>query len=226
VADPADFWVALDAMGVLYVQHGISALLVRLAASRGVPVSETVAREAYRRASRGLLDVAGLWAALGVAAADAAGLDAEFLAGRALMPGARDFLDGMRAQGIAVGCITNDLAAWSIWSRRVHDLEAAVDPWIVSADVGARKPGREIYEAFVARSGCDPARCLLVDDTPENLDAGRRLGFQTAWFAPAPAGEAAGHRRVGSFGDLTAWVATTRATTSTGGRWERQRQEG
>lgn len=208
--------VALDAMGVLYRQQGISAHLVALAGSRGVTVSETLARDAYRRASRGLLGAPELWQALGVPGTEAGELDEELLAGRTLSPGAREFLASMRAGGISVGCITNDVAAWSVRSRMHHGLDAGVAPWIVSAEVGVRKPGKEIYQAFLSASGCAAASCLFVDDQVENLDAARDLGFRTAWFASPAA--ASGHPRVGSFDELTAFVYEQDHRISQGGR--------
>ncbi|HWD09599.1 MAG TPA: HAD-IA family hydrolase [Actinomycetota bacterium] len=210
--DGPGFWVALDAMGVLYRQRGIAAVLVGLARGRGVMVTESAARDAYRRASRGLLDAPGLWQSLGVAAGEVEALDAQLVAGRSLTPGARGFLAGMRAEGVGVGCITNDLASWSADARRVHRLEGDVDPWVVSAEIGVRKPGREIYQAFVDASGCQPARCLFVDDTIENLEAARRLGFQTVWFGADPPGArrdgTAGHRRVDGFEELATCVTS------------------
>lgn len=214
-AETPDFWVALDAMGVLYQQRGIAAVLVGLARGRGVMVTESMARDVYRQASRGLLDAPALWQALGLGTQDAPALDAELIAGRSLTPGARGFIAGMKAEGVGVGCITNDLSSWSVAARRANKLEGDVDPWVVSGDVGARKPGREIYEAFMEASGCDPARCLFVDDTVENLEAARRLGFQTVWFGAGPQarpgarsgdGGTAGHRRVDSFEELAACV--------------------
>jgi HAD superfamily hydrolase (TIGR01509 family) len=218
VSAEAPFWVALDAMGVLYRQRGIAAVVSRICAGHGLPVSETAAREAYRRASRGVGESPALWAALGLPAGEAGALDAEVVAGRSLMPGAGDFLAAMRAEGIGVGCITNDLGAWSAAARRAHDLDARIEPWVVSAEVGIRKPAQEIYQLFVAASGCDPARCLVVDDALENLEAARRLGFATAWFVaadpPGREGPAGQHRRVESFAELTACVTGTRAAAA------------
>jgi len=238
------FWVALDAMGVLYRQRGISALLVGLARARGVMVTESAARDAYRQASRGLLDAPSLWQTLGVPPGETPGLDAELVAGRSLTPGARGFLADMRAEGIGVGCITNDLASWSAAARRVNKLEEDVEPWVVSAEVGVRKPGREIYEAFVAASGCEPARCLFVDDTVENLEAARRFGFQTVWFGADPPGGrlgtlgsrtgsragshdgTAGHRRVGSFEELAACITPYLDRSEQNDQPEQLEQEG
>jgi FMN phosphatase YigB (HAD superfamily) len=208
-------WVALDAMGVLYRQRGISPLMVRLAAARGVTIGQPDARDAYRRASRGLTDAAAMWGSLGVPPGVAHALDAELLAGRELTPGAGWFLATMRDAGIPVGCITNDLGEWSAKARRAAGLERLVAPWVVSAEVGVRKPGREIYDAFVAGSGCDPSRCWFVDDTVENLDAARRLGFTTAWFSLRE-DAAVDHPRVGSFEELAAGIVGIPAGTTGG----------
>lgn len=206
--------VALDAMGVLYAQRGISPRLVALAARCGVTVQPDAAREAYRRASRGQMDSTGLWAALGVAPEDAAILDGEFLAARVPQPGLSAFLERMANAGIRVGCITNDVADWFVKARRAAGLDGALSPWIVSAEVGVRKPAREIYEAFLAATGSEASHCLFVDDTVENLDAAAALGFATAWFTPRDAGGGrergaqppGRHRRVTSFEELAATI--------------------
>ena len=85
-------WVALDAMGVIYEQRGVSALLTAFAGRLGVPVDPDVAKGLYRRASLGGLSSAELWEALGIPGAER---DEEFLAGRVLMPGVREFLAAM-----------------------------------------------------------------------------------------------------------------------------------
>ena len=127
------------------------------------------------------------------------------------MPGVRPFLVAMRSDGIAVGCITNDVAAWSVRLRRTHRLEHEIAPWVVSAEVGVRKPGAAIYERFLAETACEAGECLFVDDLVENLDAARRLGFRTAWFQRRPtAGRR--HPRVGSFDELGDLVFGQRAT--------------
>ena len=58
-------WVALDAMGVIYEQRGVSALLAAFAGRLGVPLDPDVAKGVYREASLGGLSSAELWEALG-----------------------------------------------------------------------------------------------------------------------------------------------------------------
>lgn len=173
-------YVALDAMGVLYRQRGVGALVSAFAADLGVAVDVGAARDLYRRASRGLLTSAALWEALGIPGPDR---DAEFLRHHALTPGALEFIASMGAAGIPVGCITNDVAEWSRRLRRTLGVEGLIDPWVVSGEVGARKPDPAIFERFLADTGCEPGECMFVDDTPENLDGARRLGFRTQLFS-------------------------------------------
>lgn len=209
-------WVALDAMGVLYAEPGVAAQLRSFAGRRGAVVPEASARAAYQAVSAGVGGSAELWRELGVPG-DPGELDAAFAGQRRLTPGAEGFLAAAGEAGVRVGCITNDLAAWSRRSRAALGLEG-VEPWIVSAEVACRKPGRAIYDAFLAAAGCAPGACLFVDDQPENLEAAARLGFRTAWFAPkarpgagtwvgTAAGASNGHGRVGSFEELAATLA-------------------
>ena len=172
-------WVALDAMGVIYEQQGVSGLLSAFAGRLGVALDPGAARDAYREASLGRMSSAELWEALGI---PGPARDAEFLAGRVLMPGVREFLTAMQREGIRVGCITNDVAEWSLRQRRRYGLQDSIGPWVVSAEVGVRKPAAGIYERFLAETGCDAGECLFVDDTVENLDAAAALGFRTVRF--------------------------------------------
>jgi putative hydrolase of the HAD superfamily len=177
--------VVLDAMGVIYEQRGVSALLAAFAGRFGVSVDPEEARRLYRQASLGLLSSSELWEALGI---PGTGRDEEFLRHRLLMPGVREFLATMRRLGVRVGCITNDVAEWALRQRRRYGLEDGIWPWVVSGDVGVRKPAPEIYERFLAEAGCEAEDCMFIDDTPENLDTAGRLGFRTLGF-PGTFGE-------------------------------------
>ena len=200
--------VVLDAMGVIYEQRAIPGLLRAFARSHGSAPGLPAVREVYLSASRGELTSAQLWEALGIPGPDR---DAEFLSGRRLMPGVRRFLGAMAAQGLPVGAITNDVAAWSRYLRRQHGLDGPIQPWTVSAEVGVRKPDPQIYEAFLAAAGTGPAACVFVDDKAENLDAARRLGFRTVWFSPRAG--AAGHPRAGTFEDLLTVISRMQPTS-------------
>ena len=39
------------------------------------------------------------------------------------------------------------------------------------------KPGKEIYELLLSRYGLKAEECVFLDDTAENVEAARQLGF-------------------------------------------------
>ena len=59
------------------------------------------------------------------------------------------------------------------------------DPCVLSCRVGFRKPEPGIYLKAAEMAGLPPRECLLVDDRPENLEGGRRVGMQGLLFAGA-----------------------------------------
>ena len=204
--------VALDAMGVIFAQRGVPAALASFAAEHGARVDEATAREVYYRASLGRCSSSELWEALGIPGPDR---DAEFLAGRLPRSGFETFLGALGDEKIPVGCITNDLAEWSARSRRSYGLDR-LTPWVVSGEIGIRKPEPAIFQRFLDEAHAEAASCLFVDDKARNLDGARTLGFQTAWFCDdaGPARSARGeHPRVGSFDDVLELILQQRATT-------------
>ena len=208
--------VALDAMGVIFAQRGVPAALVAFAAAHGARVDEATARTVYQRASLGRLSSSELWDALGVPGPNR---DDAFLTARLPRPGFEAFLDALGEEGIPVGCITNDLAEWSARSRGAHGLERLA-PWVVSGELGVRKPEPAIFERFLDDAGAQGERCLFVDDKLRNLDGARRLGFQTAWFCDdtgPPRAEGGSHPRVRSFDDVLALILSREAAEPSSG---------
>ena len=45
------------------------------------------------------------------------------------------------------------------------------------------KPSRLLLRKLLAREGLSPRRCVLVEDTLDNLKSARSLGLRTVWFA-------------------------------------------
>jgi putative hydrolase of the HAD superfamily len=88
-------------------------------------------------------------------------------------------LDGVRAArraGIRTGMLSNS------WGDDRYDraqLEELFDAWVISAEVGIRKPDPAIYALAAERLGLEPADCVFVDDLPGNLKPARALGMAT-----------------------------------------------
>lgn len=60
-----------------------------------------------------------------------------------------------------------------------------IPTWIVSHEVGMRKPDRRIYERAIAASGVPPAEILYVEDRLDLVEAGRGLGLRGEPFINA-----------------------------------------
>jgi HAD superfamily hydrolase (TIGR01509 family) len=199
--------VVLDAMGVIYWPRSVvQECLLPFAAARGCDMPAEQIRNAYLSCTVGEYPSAAFWEMLGIDGRPET-LDEQLVREQLPMPGVGGFLRRMRSQGIAVACISNDVAEWAVARRRLQGIEPYVVHWVVSAQVGARKPDRGIYERFVRDTGAKPSACLFVDDRTENLDAARDLGFRTVLFFPEASWETAGAHSVASdFEDLEALV--------------------
>jgi putative hydrolase of the HAD superfamily len=62
--------------------------------------------------------------------------------------------------------------------RHFHD-------FILSHEVKAMKPRREIYERAIERAGCRAEECFYTDDIAEYVEAARRLGIDAVVFRSA-----------------------------------------
>jgi putative hydrolase of the HAD superfamily len=81
-----------------------------------------------------------------------------------------------REPGVRVIACTNN---WSFLSQQLakHPIDDFFDDVVNSADVGACKPDRRIYDVLIERAGCAAGHVLFVDDTPENVAAANALGI-------------------------------------------------
>lgn len=176
--------VALDGMGVLYREgRDIEKLLIPYVRHRGVILSDDEIRAKALTLSLGRMTTGQFWAALG-AEGDPADLDEGYLSLFHLTPGVVKFLRKRRDEGARIACITNDAQEWALGLKARHNLEALIDPWVISGAVGARKPDLPLFEVLRRVTGEPPSGIQIIDDDLDILDAARDLGFATAWFFP------------------------------------------
>jgi HAD superfamily hydrolase (TIGR01509 family) len=201
--------IALDAMGVIFeAGDDVEKLLIPFARRRGCFLGDGEISAAYTRCSLGEYNSAALWALLGLSG-DAEQLDRAYIAQHRLTTGLDIFLDTARAKGITVGCLTNDVTEWSRLLRRTHCLDKSMSPWIVSGELGVRKPEPQIYLRFVEAACCRPDECLFVDDRPANLSTALELGFRVVQFkSDATALTDNAYPQVCSFRSLSIWLKT------------------
>jgi epoxide hydrolase-like predicted phosphatase len=88
-------------------------------------------------------------------------------------------LDGVRAArraGARTAMLSNS------WGEGRYDaalLGELFDAWVISGEVGLRKPDPAIYELTAERLGLAPEACVFVDDLPGNLKPALGLGMAT-----------------------------------------------
>jgi putative hydrolase of the HAD superfamily len=56
------------------------------------------------------------------------------------------------------------------------------DHYVLSYEVGALKPAREIFEHAIAQAGCDAGECFFTDDLAVNVEAARKHGMDAVQF--------------------------------------------
>ncbi len=90
-----------------------------------------------------------------------------------------EMLDGVRAArraGVRTAMLSNS------WGEERYDqamLAELFDAWVISGEVGLRKPQPEIYALAAERLQLTPHDCVFVDDLPGNLKPARALGMAT-----------------------------------------------
>jgi len=90
-----------------------------------------------------------------------------------LFPDALPALEALRQRGLTLGIVSN----FDTRLRRICDglgLTRVVDFVLPSAEAGVAKPSPRIFEAAAGLAGTEPARTLMVGDSPDDDVAGAR----------------------------------------------------
>lgn len=148
---------------------------VRLAEENGITVARLQAAAGHGRPARDI--VADLFppAERARALERITGLEITDVDGVTELPGAGDALRACGDAGAIVTSCANDLAL-----ARQQAAGIPVPEVVVTADDVTRgKPDPEPFLRAAAILGVDPARCLVVEDAPAGLRAGRAAGMTT-----------------------------------------------
>jgi HAD superfamily hydrolase (TIGR01509 family) len=181
-SEPSRFKViALDAMGVIYRSaDDVTDLLIPYARAHESSLEPQRILEFYVECSLGRMTSAELWECLGVIGAD----DEEYCRGHELTEGLLPALERLRARGMRLACLSNDVSEWSLVQRRAFGLDKYVQTWVISGDIGVRKPSAEAYGALVSAVNVEPCQILFVDDRVANVRAARAAGLASMLYAP------------------------------------------
>jgi HAD superfamily hydrolase (TIGR01509 family) len=105
-----------------------------------------------------------------------------------LLEGFQPLVDDLRAHGLPVAIVTSAPPSWHGIVTERFDIR--VDEAISAEDIDAPgKPAPHIYEHAAAVVGRDPARCLVVEDSKNGVEAAARAGTTVIAYRTGPNSE-------------------------------------
>lgn len=91
-------------------------------------------------------------------------------------------LRGLREAGWTLGVVTNGMVDNQEGKIRRTGLAGLIDGWVISEEVGVRKPDRAIFEALAARLGCPLEGWMVGDSLEMDVAGGHGAGLNTVWI--------------------------------------------
>jgi epoxide hydrolase-like predicted phosphatase len=104
----------------------------------------------------------------------AAGLLERMFSGSLAIPAMYDLMRALRRAGIRTCLLSNSWGA-NDYPRDVFP--ELFDAWVISGEVGMRKPEERIFLLAAERIGLPPEQCVFIDDIQANVDAAAALGM-------------------------------------------------
>ncbi len=84
-------------------------------------------------------------------------------------------------EGYTLVLLSNQVTERTDYIRRTFDL-SRFDHVFFSNEVGLKKPNEDIYRYVLEKIGMRAEECVFVDDTPENVEAAKRVGMEGILF--------------------------------------------
>ena len=93
----------------------------------------------------------------------------------------------LASAGYRLGILSNTCEEhWKhVATGRYTILQVAFSQYVLSHEQRQAKPSAGIYQAAIARAGCEPGEIFFMDDRPENVAAARREGLDAIRFCSA-----------------------------------------
>jgi epoxide hydrolase-like predicted phosphatase len=85
-----------------------------------------------------------------------------------------DLMRALRRAGIRTCLLSN---SWGVDDYPRDIFPELFDAWVISAEVGMRKPEEQIFLLAAQRLGLPPESCVFIDDIQANVDAAEALGM-------------------------------------------------
>lgn len=104
-----------------------------------------------------------------------------------LKAGAKEFLEYLKEQGIRTGIATSNDRQLVEDFLAANEITELFDTICTSCEVKIGKPAPDVYLQVAKQLGVDPARCLVFEDVPMGILAGKNAGMRVCavddWFS-------------------------------------------
>jgi HAD superfamily hydrolase (TIGR01509 family) len=123
-----------------------------------------------------------------------------------IFPGALEFVDSLRANGIKTVIVTSsDDKKMDFLFAQHPNFASHFDAIVTATDVHRSKPDPEPYQVGAKKAGCNPNECIVFEDSFQGLESGRSAGAYVVGLAttnPADSLQGKADRIVNSLAEL------------------------
>lgn len=92
-------------------------------------------------------------------------------------PGAKEYISFLKEKGIKIGCATSNDRNLAMAALQPHGWTSKVDALRTACEVNAGKPAPDIYLKVAAELDVAPENCLVFEDIPNGMRAGKAAGM-------------------------------------------------
>lgn len=97
-----------------------------------------------------------------------------------IFPGVQEMIKALHTSGVRLAVVTSKTAATARRGLRLFQLESYFHAVIGVEETQKHKPEPEPVLAAINTTGVPPDACLMVGDSPHDLESGRKAGVRTA----------------------------------------------
>jgi len=96
--------------------------------------------------------------------------------------GTVEIMKQLKKAGYALYGLSNWSAETFPIAREKYDFFSLLEDRVISGEVGMIKPEPEIYALLLQKIGRPAQECLFIDDSVDNIEQAKQLGFATVHF--------------------------------------------
>jgi putative hydrolase of the HAD superfamily len=96
-----------------------------------------------------------------------------------------DMILSLKSKGYPVFLLSNTNELHFSYIQERYPIVHSLDEWILSYEVGAKKPKQKIYDAIFERTAVMRSEAFYIDDIPEYVEAAKTYGLQGLVFKNA-----------------------------------------